>query len=162
MAEPWRPRVTVAAVIRCGERFLLVEEWVDGALRLNQPAGHLEPDEGLAEAMCREVLEETGYRVEPEGIIAIYRWRHLREGPHLPAHHLCGAVRHPSPGAVPGSRHPSPHLADRRRDCRRARAPAQPHGPAQRRGLSPGSAPPPGAAPGPAVSACYHFTAASA
>ncbi|WP_440995342.1 NUDIX hydrolase [Arhodomonas sp. SL1] len=76
MTEPWRPRVTVAAVIRCGERFLLVEEWVDGALRLNQPAGHLEPDEGLTEAMSREVLEETGYHVEPEGIIAIYRWRH--------------------------------------------------------------------------------------
>ena len=36
-------RITVAAVAERDGRFLLVEECIDGVLRLNQPAGHLEP-----------------------------------------------------------------------------------------------------------------------
>jgi 8-oxo-dGTP pyrophosphatase MutT (NUDIX family) len=32
---------------------------------LNQPAGHLDPNETLTEAAVRETLEETGWDVEP-------------------------------------------------------------------------------------------------
>jgi 8-oxo-dGTP pyrophosphatase MutT (NUDIX family) len=39
---------------------------------LNQPAGHLDPDETLIDAAIRETLEETGWDVEPTGVIGIY------------------------------------------------------------------------------------------
>lgn len=72
----WKPHVTVAAVIEQDAHFLLVEERVDAdaPLVLNQPAGHLDPGESLAEAVIRETLEETAYHFQPEALIAIYRW----------------------------------------------------------------------------------------
>ncbi len=70
----WAPHVTVAAVIRRNDRFLMVEELADARRVLNQPAGHLEPGEGLLQAVIREVLEETAHRFEPTGLIGIYRW----------------------------------------------------------------------------------------
>jgi 8-oxo-dGTP pyrophosphatase MutT (NUDIX family) len=39
---------------------------------LNQPAGHLDPNETLTEAAVRETLEETGWDVEPTGVLGIY------------------------------------------------------------------------------------------
>jgi 8-oxo-dGTP pyrophosphatase MutT (NUDIX family) len=70
----WKPSVTVAAVIERDGRFLLVEESIDGRLVLNQPAGHLDPGESLADACRREVMEETAHRFEPTGLVGIYRW----------------------------------------------------------------------------------------
>ena len=55
----WSPSVTVAAVIRDRDRYLMVEERPDGHSVINQPAGHLEFGETLLEAIHREVLEET-------------------------------------------------------------------------------------------------------
>ncbi len=73
----FRPNVTVAAVVERDGRFLLVEERSgDGRLVINQPAGHLEADESLVAAVVRETVEETGWRVEPTGLVAVYRWRH--------------------------------------------------------------------------------------
>ena len=54
----WQPDVTVATVVVSDGRLLMVEESVGGRLVLNQPAGHLEPDESLVEAALRETLEE--------------------------------------------------------------------------------------------------------
>ena len=70
----WRPSVTVAAVIERDGKFLFVEELQDGRRVLNQPAGHLDPDESLIAACAREVLEETAYRFEPAALVGIYRW----------------------------------------------------------------------------------------
>jgi 8-oxo-dGTP pyrophosphatase MutT (NUDIX family) len=39
----------------------MVEEISNGKRVLNQPAGHLEPNESLVEAAVREVHEETGW-----------------------------------------------------------------------------------------------------
>lgn len=66
--------MTVAAVVERGGRFLVVEEFADGARVFNQPAGHLEPGEALLDAVVREVREETGTRFVPEAVIGIYRW----------------------------------------------------------------------------------------
>ena len=69
--ERFLPHVTVATVVQRDNRFLLVEEQINGELRLNQPAGHLEPGETLAEAAIRETMEETGWVVELEAIAGL-------------------------------------------------------------------------------------------
>ena len=75
----WKPHVTVAAVIEQDGKFLLVEEETDDGARLNQPAGHWEADETLAQGVIREALEETAYHFDPEWLQGIYRWRHPRK-----------------------------------------------------------------------------------
>jgi len=73
--EPrWTPHVTVATVVVRDGRLLLVEEAIDRRQVLNQPAGHLEPDESLAAAACRETLEETGWTVRLSAFIGTYQW----------------------------------------------------------------------------------------
>lgn len=71
---PTRPVVTVAAIVERAGRFLLVEEETRAGVRLNQPAGHLEPGETLPAAAARETLEETGWHVELTALVGIYRW----------------------------------------------------------------------------------------
>ena len=65
------PHVTVACVVERDGRFLLVEEWADGRLVYNQPAGHVEAGESLTDAATRETLEESGWDVELKGVIGI-------------------------------------------------------------------------------------------
>jgi 8-oxo-dGTP pyrophosphatase MutT (NUDIX family) len=76
----WQPDVTVACVVVRDGRLLLVEEQVRGWLVLNQPAGHLEPDESLLEAARRETLEESGWHVEPTAFIGAYQWKSPEDG----------------------------------------------------------------------------------
>jgi NADH pyrophosphatase NudC (nudix superfamily) len=76
MAEGWKPSVTVAAIMQRGDRFCLVEEEADGRLVYNQPAGHWEPGETLAEACAREALEETAHSFRPTHLLGIYRWHY--------------------------------------------------------------------------------------
>jgi ADP-ribose pyrophosphatase YjhB (NUDIX family) len=71
----WRPHVTVATVVPRDGRFLLVEEQVRGRIVLNQPAGHLEPDETLQAAAIRETLEETGWHVTLTCLLGVQQWR---------------------------------------------------------------------------------------
>ena len=71
----WQPDVTVATVVVRDGRFLCVEERVNGALVLNQPAGHLEPDESLADAALRETREETGWDVRLTAFLGAYQWK---------------------------------------------------------------------------------------
>ena len=74
MMAVWRPSVTVAAILERDGRFLFVEEMQEGKRVLNQPAGHLDPEESLLAACAREVMEETAHRFEPTGLVGIYRW----------------------------------------------------------------------------------------
>jgi 8-oxo-dGTP pyrophosphatase MutT (NUDIX family) len=70
----WKPNVTVAAVIERDGKFLLVEEETTRGVRFNQPAGHLEADESLLDAVVRETLEESAYHFVPQHLLGIYRW----------------------------------------------------------------------------------------
>ena len=79
----WQPDVTVATVVVRDGRVLVVEERVRGALVLNQPAGHLEPDESLLEAALRETLEETGWEVTLTAFIGAYQWKAPVDGRHF-------------------------------------------------------------------------------
>jgi len=71
----WLPHVTVAAIIEQENKFLLVEENINGQLLLNQPAGHWENGETLIEAVIRETLEETAGHFTPEYLVGIYQWQ---------------------------------------------------------------------------------------
>ena len=68
----WKPSVTVAAVIERDGRFLLVEEETSDGLRLNNPAGHLDPGESPAQGCARETLEETAHPFEPTHLVGVY------------------------------------------------------------------------------------------
>jgi ADP-ribose pyrophosphatase YjhB (NUDIX family) len=76
----WRPHVTVATVVPRDGRFLLVEEDVRGRIVLNQPAGHLDPDEPLQVAAVRETLEETGWEVALDCLLCVQQWRNAESG----------------------------------------------------------------------------------
>jgi 8-oxo-dGTP pyrophosphatase MutT (NUDIX family) len=71
----WQPDVTVATVVVADGRLLCVEERVGGRLVINQPAGHLEPDESLLEAALRETREETGWDVRLTAFLGAYQWK---------------------------------------------------------------------------------------
>jgi phosphatase NudJ len=80
MGARWRPNVTVAAYIEHEGKMLWVREHTsrDG-IRINNAAGHLEADETPLEAVCREVLEETGRPFKPSAVLGLYlsdtRWQ---------------------------------------------------------------------------------------
>jgi len=68
----WTPHVVVASIVERDGKFLLVEEHTSEGLRLNQPAGHWEPGETLADAVVRETLEETAHHVDPLALLGCY------------------------------------------------------------------------------------------
>tara|TARA_R110002073_G_scaffold9242_2_gene47844 strand:- start:1565 stop:2017 length:453 start_codon:yes stop_codon:yes gene_type:complete len=72
----WKPNATVAAVVEQDGKFLLVEEEPQAGygVMLNQPAGHLDPDESIVQAVIRETLEETAYTFEPHYLLGVYQW----------------------------------------------------------------------------------------
>ena len=78
MNERWKPSVTVAAIIERDGRFLLVEEHTLEGLRLNNPAGHLDPGESPLQAVVREALEETACVFTPDRLVGVYLSRFQR------------------------------------------------------------------------------------
>jgi 8-oxo-dGTP pyrophosphatase MutT (NUDIX family) len=81
MDTRWKPSVTVAAVIEQQGRFLLVEEHTAEGLRLNNPAGHLDPGESPVAACARETLEETAHQFTPRALVGVYLARFQRPQP---------------------------------------------------------------------------------
>jgi 8-oxo-dGTP pyrophosphatase MutT (NUDIX family) len=103
MASPrWKPSVTVAAIIEREGRYLLVEERTPEGLRLNNPAGHLDPGESIVEAVVREALEETARPFTPEALVGIHLGRWQRESTGEDVTYLrfsiCGSVGEELPG----------------------------------------------------------------
>ena len=73
--ERFAPRVTVATLVERDGRFLFVEERIAGKLVLNQPAGHLDPHESIVQAAVRETLEETGWTVRIDALVAVDQYQ---------------------------------------------------------------------------------------
>jgi len=75
MNPRWKPSATVAAIIarEVGgvTEFLLVEEHTPEGLRLNNPAGHLDPGESPVEGCAREALEETAFHFRPTALVGV-------------------------------------------------------------------------------------------
>lgn len=69
----WRnPIAAVAVILRDGEgRVLLARRTGSYRGRWCIPCGHIEEDEEIRAAGVREMLEETGYRVELGGVYAV-------------------------------------------------------------------------------------------
>lgn len=78
----WKPSVTVAAIISRtldgAQQFLLVEEHTPEGLRLNNPAGHLDPEESPQQGVVREALEETTCTFTPTCLVGTYLSRFQR------------------------------------------------------------------------------------
>ncbi|MBD3642194.1 MAG: NUDIX hydrolase [Marinobacter sp.] len=72
----WTPHATVAVIVEDDRgRFLMVEEVSSGRVVFNQPAGHVEEDEAILDAVRRETLEETGWQVEPQHFLGVYTYK---------------------------------------------------------------------------------------
>ncbi len=84
----FKPSVTVAAVIAKDfdgvQKFLLVEEETRDGLKLNNPAGHLDPGETLIQACARETLEETAFHFAPTEVVGVYMSRFQRANADAP------------------------------------------------------------------------------
>jgi 8-oxo-dGTP pyrophosphatase MutT (NUDIX family) len=102
MSNRWTPHVTVAAVIERDGRFLLVEEHTPEGLRLNNPAGHLDPAESPEQGVVREVLEETACVFTPQSLVGVYLGRFQRPSRDEDVTYLrlafAGTVGEPLPG----------------------------------------------------------------
>jgi len=85
MNKRWKPNVTVAAVIEREfdgvRKFLLVEEDTRDGLKLNNPAGHLDPGESPVQGCARETLEETAFHFRPTALVGVYLSRFERSQP---------------------------------------------------------------------------------
>lgn len=88
MKSRFKPSVTVAAVIAKDfdgiQKFLLVEEETRDGLKLNNPAGHLDPGESLPQACARETLEETAFHFTPQYVVGVYMSRFQRASADAP------------------------------------------------------------------------------
>ena len=103
MDDRWKPSVTVAAIIERDGKFLLVEEQTPEGLKLNNPAGHLEPGESLADGCAREALEETTHIFRPTALVGTYMSRIQRASTGEDVTYLrfafCGELGEAQPGA---------------------------------------------------------------
>jgi 8-oxo-dGTP pyrophosphatase MutT (NUDIX family) len=99
--ERWKPSVTVAAIIERDGRYLLVEENTAEGLRLNNPAGHLDPGESPLQGVVREALEETACHFEAQAVLGVYlsRFRRQHSGEDVTYLRIafCGSVGEPDP-----------------------------------------------------------------
>ena len=59
-------------------RYLLVEEHTPEGLKLNNPAGHLDPGESPQQGVEREALEETACVFTPDRLVGVYLSRFQR------------------------------------------------------------------------------------
>lgn len=100
MDTRWKPSVTVAAIIERDGRYLLVEEHTPEGLRLNNPAGHLDPGESPQQGVEREALEETTCTFRAEALVGVYLSRFQRGTDDITYLRFayCGSVGEPDPG----------------------------------------------------------------
>ena len=92
----------MAAVIEKDGRYLMIEEMTRDGLRINNPAGGLEPGESPIAGAVREALEETACHFTPEALLGVYLARNpdSDRGPGVTylRFAFCGSASDPVPG----------------------------------------------------------------
>ena len=92
----------MAAVIEKDGRYLMIEEMTRDGLRINNPAGGLEPGESPVAGAMREALEETACHFTPEALLGVYLARNpdSDRGPGVTylRFAFCGTASDPVPG----------------------------------------------------------------
>jgi 8-oxo-dGTP pyrophosphatase MutT (NUDIX family) len=92
----------VAAVIEKDGRYLMIEEMTRDGLRINNPAGGLEPGESPIAGAVREALEETACHFTPQALLGVYLARNpdSERGPGVTylRFAFCGTAGDPVPG----------------------------------------------------------------
>ena len=92
----------MAAVIEKDGRYLMIEEMTRDGLRINNPAGGLEPGESPVDGAVREALEETACHFTPEALLGVYLARNpdSERGPGVTYMRFafCGSAGDPVPG----------------------------------------------------------------
>ncbi len=92
----------MAAVIEKDGRYLMIEEMTRDGLRINNPAGGLEPGESPLAGALREALEETACHFTPEAFLGVYVARNpdSDRGPGVTYMRFafCGTASDPVPG----------------------------------------------------------------
>ncbi len=74
---------TVAAVIKRNDCYLIIEEHRADGIKLNQPAGHIEPSETPEQAVIRETMEEACVLIRPLRLISCQLMRGHSVDPEL-------------------------------------------------------------------------------
>lgn len=70
------PHITVASIVEQDGRFLFVRERTSRGIVINQPAGHLDPDETLEQAAVRETWKKpAGTLSHLPSPASIFIWR---------------------------------------------------------------------------------------
>ena len=92
----------MAAVIEKDGRYLMIEEMTRDGLRINNPAGGLEPGESPIAGAMREALEETACHFTPQALLGVYLARNpdTERGPGVTylRFAFCGTASDPVPG----------------------------------------------------------------
>lgn len=91
MTDRWTPHATVATIIEKDGKYLLVEEDKPEGIVYNQPAGHIEKGETIAEAALRETLEESRWHVELTHLVGLYTYTAPSNG--VTYHRYCFAAK---------------------------------------------------------------------
>ena len=92
-------RVTVGGIIERDGKILVVRQPIQPGrkgpdITLTQPAGHIEENESLEDALVREVKEETGYTVKATELIGVY-FRHWHDSTSIRFSFVCELVDEP-------------------------------------------------------------------
>lgn len=88
MPDIWKPAITVAAIIERNGLFFMIEENTSDGLCINQPAGHLDPEESLIDAVVRETKEETAHEFIPTHLVGTYLSRYMSKRCGVPVSYL--------------------------------------------------------------------------
>ena len=80
------PQVTTRGIIKRKNEILLVHE---KGKQWNIPGGYADINDTPTQAVCREILEETGYKVRVKGVVAIYSVLHNMIFPQYAMYFLC-------------------------------------------------------------------------
>lgn len=92
--------ITVAAMIELNGKYLMVTDDTSTGYKINQPAGHVEDEESIINAVIRETKEECGLDFIPTHIVGIYMCKLASEHTYL---RFCfkgtfsGDIEHPKP-----------------------------------------------------------------